>query len=566
MNRLLNRLSVTSKLIASSSILLLMMLISSAYALYLLTNVGNEVSSITNKNIPMISRLTQLNERQRQQTIYYERALNFGKLLEEEVSASSDFADNVEAFIASDKQMLLDIQSSKVFTAKLIEPAKDNLKNREKLVPIHKGLEVIEQQYQAYAKQAKSIFSKLEEGQILEVEGYTEEMQLVTDSIIEQLQLLVTEMQKFNRQVMLQSKQIETEAQFVLTALLLFSLFIGILLSYIIVRSIHKRLHNITQTLNTIALGDLSSEISVDGQDEIAKMQLSLTKMQQHLIAMISTIKESTLTLSDSTEKSTNVVQSTRANIQRQQSETDMVATAINQMAATAQEICSSISDTVSATNSANQQAATGSQLVSTTSQAINNLANEIVQASGIINELENESKTIDKVLDVIKGIAEQTNLLALNAAIEAARAGEQGRGFAVVADEVRTLAGRTQQSTQEINQMIANLQSESRRAVRAIERSCEQAQVAVKQANRAGDSISSIAVAVAKIDQMSSQIASAAEEQNRVSDEISRNITSINDIANCTVCSSQEIALANENLGEMAARLQTMVGDFKIA
>jgi methyl-accepting chemotaxis protein len=196
---------------------------------------------------------------------------------------------------------------------------------------------------------------------------------------------------------------------------------------------------------------------------------------------------------------------------------------------------------------------------------AIGDLAKEVEKAAGVIQQLEGESKNIGSVLDVIKSIAEQTNLLALNAAIEAARAGEQGRGFAVVADEVRTLAGRTQESTSEIEEMITRLQSGANNAVKVMEEGKDMTQVGVEQAASAGEALQTINEAVTKISDMNTQIASAAEEQSAVTEEINRSIVNINQVAEQSATGAGHVASASDDLARLAEQLKGLVENFKV-
>jgi methyl-accepting chemotaxis protein len=196
----------------------------------------------------------------------------------------------------------------------------------------------------------------------------------------------------------------------------------------------------------------------------------------------------------------------------------------------------------------------------------MNALAGEVERAAGVIMKVEKDSESIGTVMQVIRDIAEQTNLLALNAAIEAARAGEQGRGFAVVADEVRTLASRTQASTEEIDQVIKTLQGATREAVQVMEASRDKARTGVDQASEAGKSLASISGAVDKITEMGTQIASAAEEQSAVVEEISRNVTSISEVASQTAEGSRQLAAASNELAGLSAELQALVGRFRVA
>jgi methyl-accepting chemotaxis protein len=253
-------------------------------------------------------------------------------------------------------------------------------------------------------------------------------------------------------------------------------------------------------------------------------------------------------------------------NVERQRSETDQVATAINQMTATVQEVASNATNAAASANSADNNAKVGKEVVAATSDAISRLADEVENATNVIKGVEQDSASIGSVLDVIKGIAEQTNLLALNAAIEAARAGEQGRGFAVVADEVRSLASRTQESTQEIEEMIAKLQTGSKNAVGVMEQSREQAQAGVEQAREAAEALESITGAVATINDLNTQIASAAEEQSAVSEEINRSVVSISQISEETATGAEQTTSSANDLSKLAGDLQGLVSQFRVS
>lgn len=256
---------------------------------------------------------------------------------------------------------------------------------------------------------------------------------------------------------------------------------------------------------------------------------------------------------------------SSTENVSKQQRETEQVATAMNEMTATVMEVSNNAEQAAESTGQADTQAQEGRQVVNDTVESINLLAKEVDSAANVIHELEQNSDSIGSVLEVIRGIAEQTNLLALNAAIEAARAGEQGRGFAVVADEVRSLASRTQQSTQEIQSMIERLQSGAQRAVEVMATSRTRAQSSVEKSEKAGDSLTVITEAMSNIMAMNTQIAEASKQQSEVAEEINQNIVNISTIAEESASSTSELSQSNIALAELSSKLQGLVGQFKI-
>ncbi len=329
--------------------------------------------------------------------------------------------------------------------------------------------------------------------------------------------------------------------------------------------SVADSLRRIEEGTRRLAGGDLGTRIELQVRDEMAQVAGSFNDMAQQFGTLVGQIGDSSQQVAASAEELSTITGQTSQNVLEQQSETEQVATAMNEMSATVQEVATSIASAAQAASKADNETADGREVVEQAVQAIKRLAGRIETAAQVIHQLEQDSGNIVAVMDVIRGVAEQTNLLALNAAIEAARAGEQGRGFAVVADEVRTLAGRTQQSTEEINQVIEKLQAGSREAVEVMNDSLQQAHEVVDQAGHADASLQRIADAVRNISDTSAQIASAAEEQTAVAEEINRSVVGINDKAMETAAGANQTATASEELARLAEELQLAVGQFKI-
>jgi len=299
-------------------------------------------------------------------------------------------------------------------------------------------------------------------------------------------------------------------------------------------------------------------------QDELGQLELTIAALQAEIRTILTRVGGSAEQVDDVASEASAVVEQTDRAVQTQRTELQSVSSAMQQMSTTVEEVARNTASTADAAQDADNQVVAGRSVVDETVTAIEHLAQQVKQASSVISQLQADSESIGSVIDVIRGIADQTNLLALNAAIEAARAGEQGRGFAVVADEVRALASQTQESTEQIQTIIGSLQASTAEAVAVMDAGQEQAQASVKQAGIAGEALESIRNAVVTIKDMSLQIATASEEQSAVAEEINRNVTSISQVANETAEASQHTARSTEMLIKQVHGLRTLVDQFE--
>jgi methyl-accepting chemotaxis protein len=343
------------------------------------------------------------------------------------------------------------------------------------------------------------------------------------------------------------------------------ALLVGLIAAWVITRLIVAPLRSVIRVAQQIASGDLSATVEVTRRDEIGQLMQAMQQMGAGLSSIVSGLQAGIEQLASSAQSLSAVTEQTNLEVSSQKEETEQVATAMNQMTATVHDVARNAEEAAQAAQTADGKVESGQQVVRQSMARIEQLADSATSASSSIESLSAEIQNIGTVLSVIKSVAEQTNLLALNAAIEAARAGEQGRGFAVVADEVRALAKRTQQSTEEIERLVSALRSAAQSSVQQIQNSGELVKLAVSDALQTESALGSIAAAVSLIQQMNQQIAAAAEEQSSVAEEINRSVTSIRASADQSSLAMQGNAASSIELAQLGVELKGMVGHFRL-
>jgi len=342
-------------------------------------------------------------------------------------------------------------------------------------------------------------------------------------------------------------------------------LLVGIFAAFLITRQITVPLNSTVIAARRIADGDLTHDSSTTRQDELGLLQNTMQHMTVSLRGLIGGIGNGVTQIATAAEQLSAVSEQTSAGVTLQKNEVDQVATAMNEMASTVQEVARNTEDASQAAKQASERAAHGSSVVQHATREIGQLAGEVQQLGEAMQRLTEDSGKIGSVIDVIKAVAEQTNLLALNAAIEAARAGEQGRGFAVVADEVRSLAQRTQNSTTEIEALIQALQKGTGAASGLMDASLQRTEGTVVLARQAEQALVEINQSIGTIEQMSQQISAAAEQQSSVTEEINRSVLSVRDIADQSASATEQSAASTVELARLGSDLQSMVARFKI-
>ncbi|WP_299078310.1 methyl-accepting chemotaxis protein [uncultured Paraglaciecola sp.] len=358
----------------------------------------------------------------------------------------------------------------------------------------------------------------------------------------------------------------KTQNSIQLTFILSFiAVVLGSLAAYFLTIAITKPIQKAVDAANQLAQGDLTLEVGVRTKDETGLLLEAIQNTASRLKQMISTIGGASTELASVSEELAAITEQTSNGISQQESETEMVATAMKEMSTSVHDVANNASIAADAAKKADQEALNGSNVVDRTIKSINLLSENVNHSSDKLSEVQHDVVSISSIIDVIKGIADQTNLLALNAAIEAARAGEQGRGFAVVADEVRALAAKTQGSTTEIQNIIEKLQSGTKTTVEVMDQSKIQADHCVTQTGEANAALESITQAIKAISDMNIQIASTAEEQSSVSETINENVMNVKQIAGENAEASNQSRSSTSEIARLAEQLNELVAQFKV-
>ena len=385
----------------------------------------------------------------------------------------------------------------------------------------------------------------------------------------EQVNAVLTRLLDINNQMANATNQ-EAKDQYdmafdLVVGLLIIATALTLLFAWLLTRSITLPIAQALEAAEEVAEGNLTRPIKVDGNDEAGRLLAAMAKMQDKLRDTLQRIAGSATQLASAAEELNAVTDESARGLTQQNNEIEQAATAVNEMTSAVEEVARNAVSTSEASRNATTSAGDGRDLVQETVSAIERMSGDVQATATLIGDLANESRDIGKVLDVIRGLADQTNLLALNAAIEAARAGEAGRGFAVVADEVRALAHRPQQSTSEIERMIGSIQAGTEHAVDSMRNSTERAESTLNIAKGAGMSLDTINTAIVEINERNLVIASAAEEQAQVAREVDRNLVNIRDLSVQSATGASQTSAASSELSRLAVDLNGMVGRFRL-
>lgn len=531
-----------------------------------MNKIGKELADIAEEDIPLTKQLTSITEHQLEQAILFERAMIKAVLVEQNMESPQVFKQSRQQVYDLALKTKKEILAVEQFIKQAIPKLHHEAAVRE-FSNLLSELQQIDKQYIVLIEQINHTMELGDSGQIKEMLSYAKQVEDLEDKLDH---ALIDQLDKVQEFTLISTKQAEADEKFaikLISVIFIVTLIYGVTMPSIIARAIRNPINDLTSRLQQVAEGDGDLTIKLDqsAKDETGKVASAFNLFLTTLSSMIGKVSHQAQELGQSSEIALNAMQRTLENVERQHSDIEQVATAINQMNCTTHEVAKSSEEASAVTEQVKIRVLEGKEEAIATQAIINTLADEVTQASEVIENLVSETDNIGSVLASIQGIAEQTNLLALNAAIEAARAGESGRGFAVVADEVRNLAQRTQESTVNIQQLVVRLQSEAQNAVASMDKGKKSTATCLTQSAKSAQTFAIAADSVKEISDINYQIATAAEEQSSVANEIHQSLENIRVIAEATASETKNTTSANEKIAKNVIDLHKNLNMFQV-
>ncbi|EJL6736963.1 methyl-accepting chemotaxis protein [Vibrio cholerae] len=559
-----NNLSITQKMIALVGCLLALTLMVSTYSITKMKRVAIEIEVIAHDNLPLTKLMTEMTVHQLEGAITLERVFRAAGIessqgKQQQNQYQAQLVELVNKFKQEFNQSRQLLESSIEHT---ISPS-----IRSYLTNLEQDLDSLGREHQEFERKLNDLLNELRSGREVKL--------LVADAEhIEQLQInldqhlidILFKIEQATEQSVLVAEQEEREALWGMIYLSVFAIIFGLLLGFAFSKQIVMAIARARKLANEMAEGNFSQRAKVTTGDEIGQLVVSMNTMAQSISYIIGEVIDRANTIASTVTQLASSAESNKQSVQKQQANTEQVTSAMTQMASTITEVASSAEESSAATARAQENARYSCDILSETETVSCQLVANAQQSQQMIVELEASTRQIESFVLVVEGISEQTNLLALNAAIEAARAGEQGRGFAVVADEVRALASRSQQATHEIKGLIQTLVERAQTATKMIDSSDRQIEESFSSITAAKKQLDSINLALLELTSANTQVAAASEEQSVAADEISHNMTDIRDAGETIMLSAQETAQASEELAQQAQGLKLLMGRFVIS
>ncbi|EJK2114611.1 methyl-accepting chemotaxis protein [Vibrio navarrensis] len=559
----LNNLTITQKMSSLVGALLSLIIVVSAFAVTKMEKVALEIDSIANNNIPLTKVVTDLTVHQLESAVMLEKLLRSSQILiKSVVNEQATYIEKLRQETESANADLAQaIQSLKLAANQDLAPEMQRY-----LSELSHDFQVLQQEQGSFQQQLDRFLNDAALGvnssELTDKAADLDELETKLNSLTEVIAIKIKDATEKSVNLTLEEEQEAIQGMMLVSA---FGLVVGSVLGLLMSKQIVKSVAYARNLAYKIAHGDLTQRAQVDSKDEIGQLLTHMNSMAQALESMVGEVIDRANTIASTVTQLTAVADSNRRSVERQQQNMDQVASAMHQMAASITEVASSAEEATTSTARADENAKHTCVVISQTQSLSKQLVESAQSSQKIIEELQTSTQQIQNFVMVVEGIAEQTNLLALNAAIEAARAGEQGRGFAVVADEVRALASRSQHATQEIGNLINTLVARAGTAVAMINSSDEKIESSFASIEEAKVQLDVISNALAELTEANTQVAAASEEQAVSAEEISSNLNGIRDAGEVVMLSTQETSQASEDLAQQAQALKMLMGRFVV-